>query len=182
MSMVKSDELYKLNVKLQEITNNKDEDFGGVALLLLGDLMQLQPVKGKWIFEKPAHSMWTNRFTIDPLWELCNVYILEKNHRQGKDKEYGDILNRLRFGEHTEEDVLKIKSRISPNFPQGIPEDALVLYGKKKNVMDYNMHKLNQIEGETFTVSARHVHPTLHNFKPKISDEGGVSDTKFLTN
>ena len=180
MSMVKSDELYKLNVKLQEITNNKDEDFGGVALLLLGDLMQLQPVKGKWIFEKPAHSMWTNRFTIDPLWELCNVYILEKNHRQGKDKEYGDILNRLRFGEHTEEDVLKIKSRISPNFPQGIPEDALVLYGKKKNVMDYNMHKLNQIEGETFTVSARHVHPTLHNFKPKISDEGGVSDTQFL--
>ena len=132
MSMVKSDELYKLNVKLQEITNNKDEDFGGVALLLLGDLMQLQPVKGKWIFEKPAHNMWTNRFTIDPLWELCNVYILEKNHRQGKDKEYGDILNRLRFGEHTEEDVFKIKSRISPNFPQGIPEDALVLYGKKR--------------------------------------------------
>ena len=37
--MMKADMLYQLNLRLQEIKQNK-KDFGGVSILLFGDLMQ----------------------------------------------------------------------------------------------------------------------------------------------
>jgi hypothetical protein len=52
ISMVKADLLYQLNLRLQEIKQN-DKIFGGISVLLFGDLMQLKPVLAKWIFEKP---------------------------------------------------------------------------------------------------------------------------------
>ena len=41
-----------------------------------------------------------------------NVMNLEINHRQGKDKEYADMLNRVREGRQTNEDIEKLKERI----------------------------------------------------------------------
>ena len=49
VSMVKSDMLYMLNLKLQEIMENK-RPFGGVAVFLLGDIFQLKPICGRYIF------------------------------------------------------------------------------------------------------------------------------------
>ena len=120
--------------------------------------------------------MWWNRYQWDPLWENFDAFILDKNHRQGDDRLYADILNRLRFGNHTEDDVAQIKSRIVPDFPNHIPSNAMLLYGKKAEVKEYNTKKLNQLEGELFTIPAKHIHPTIKNFKPSISKEGGVSD------
>ena len=39
---------------------------------------------------------------------------LEDNHRQGKDKVYGDLLNRVRTGSQTAEDVALPKTRVRP--------------------------------------------------------------------
>jgi hypothetical protein len=46
MSMVKADMLYQLDFRLKEITQKHNEDFGGVGIILLGDLLQLQPTQG----------------------------------------------------------------------------------------------------------------------------------------
>ena len=179
MSMVKADELYKLDLKLQEIKNN-DLTFGGISVLLFGDLMQLQPVKGRWIYSKPAFTRWINRFAWDSLWDNFSPFILKENHRQGENKEWADTLNRLRYGLHTLDDIELIRSRIVPSFPKDVPEDALFIYGKKYQVEGYNVSKLNSLEGEIFTVSARHIHPSTKNYRPPITSEGAVSDTQFL--
>ena len=50
MSMVKSDQLYQIHMRLQEIKQNK-RDFGGVSILLFGDLMQLPPPRAAQIFQ-----------------------------------------------------------------------------------------------------------------------------------
>ena len=35
---------------------------------------------------------------MDPLWPKFKSVILEENHRQGDDRSYGDMLNRIRVG------------------------------------------------------------------------------------
>ena len=51
ISMVKADLLYQLNIRLQEI-KQYEHIFGGISVLLFGDLMQLKPVLARWIFDQ----------------------------------------------------------------------------------------------------------------------------------
>ena len=53
-------------------------------------------------------------FELDSRWHKFSVLNLEINHRQGKDKEYADMLNRVREAKHTEEDLEKLRERIRP--------------------------------------------------------------------
>ena len=177
MSMVKADDLYKIHLRLQEIKSNFDEDFGGVSIVLLGDLMQLQPVMGKWIFEKPRHASWDARYNSDKLWELFTPYIFSQNHRQGEDKAYADLLNRLRFGQQTEEDIKIIRSRIVESFPNNVPEDALMIYGKNEPVAHYNNQKLEQLEGTAYKSEATHLNNP--GWRRSIKKNGQIADTQF---
>ena len=51
-SMLKADILYRIDLRLREITQNK-QDFGGVLVFLFGDPAQLKPVRGSYIFDAP---------------------------------------------------------------------------------------------------------------------------------
>ena len=51
-SMVSSDNLYNLHKRLQEIFMSQDL-FGGRSVLLVGDIMQLGPVKAAAIYREP---------------------------------------------------------------------------------------------------------------------------------
>ena len=55
VSMVKSDMIYQLDLKLQELKERVGVPFGGVAILDLGDMLQLRPVMGAFAFEKPKN-------------------------------------------------------------------------------------------------------------------------------
>ena len=84
-----------LNLRLQQTLGNK-EPFGGVSLTTVGDLFQLKPVFDKWIFENSqmgynvlASNIWTEYFTLFELTEIM---------RQKDDKEFAELLNRLREG------------------------------------------------------------------------------------
>ena len=56
VSMVKADMLYQLDLKLQELKERVGIPFGGVSIMLLGDILQLRPVLGAFIFEKPKNK------------------------------------------------------------------------------------------------------------------------------
>ena len=51
--MVKSDMLYQLDLRLQEIMEKVGVPFGGVSVFAFGDMMQLRPVMGRFICEAP---------------------------------------------------------------------------------------------------------------------------------
>ena len=112
ISMVKSDMLYQLDFRMQEIMQNQ-KPFGGISIFVFGDLMQLKPVMGNFIFEKPYQKEYEMLHRCNPRWKLFGCIILEKNHRQGKDKGYADLLNRLRIGNETEEDAILEEFSIS---------------------------------------------------------------------
>ena len=53
-SMLSADTLCQIHLRLQEIKMRPEEVFGGVAVVLLGNVIQLPPVNGRYIFEEPA--------------------------------------------------------------------------------------------------------------------------------
>ena len=98
-----------LNARLQQIMGKK-ELFGGISLITVGDLFQLKPVFDKWIFENSvigysalASNIGTENFTLFELTEIM---------RQKDDREFAELLNRLREGKHSEDDVAILEQRL----------------------------------------------------------------------
>ena len=102
ISMVGSGMVNFLNLRLQQIMGTK-EPFGGISLITVEDLFQLKPVFDKWIFENSqtgynalANNIWTDHFMLFELTEIM---------RQKDDKSFAELLNRLREGKQSDDDI-----------------------------------------------------------------------------
>ena len=93
ISMVKADMLYQLDLRLQEIKEIMGVPFGGISLFFFGDILQLKPVCGRYIFDTPQNPSYYLTFKLDSLWQKLSVLNLEINHRQGDDKAYWRKVN-----------------------------------------------------------------------------------------
>ena len=89
-SMIKSDMLYQLDLRLKEVKNQPELLFGGVSVFLFGDILQLRPVKARYIFEEPCSEKYHLAFLTRPLWQNFKVIFLTYNHRQGEDRGYAE--------------------------------------------------------------------------------------------
>ena len=57
MSLVSADMLYKIDAKLKEIFHlRKEIHFAGIGIMLVGDLLQIPPVKAGYIFGAPKND------------------------------------------------------------------------------------------------------------------------------
>ena len=81
VSMVKSDMLYQLDLKLQELKERVGVPFGGVSILVFGDMLQLRPVMGSYIFEKPRNQEFHATFRMDNRWEKFAIINLEEKSK-----------------------------------------------------------------------------------------------------
>lgn len=120
ISMVSNYMLMFLHLRLVEIFRNPDRPFAGKHVIVMGDFMQLPPVREPFIFKDIPWSqafklfgsigfktnIWTDMFTM--------YEELTKIERQSGDEEYGQLLNRLRFGAMNEEDVQRLQERLIP--------------------------------------------------------------------
>jgi ATP-dependent exoDNAse (exonuclease V) alpha subunit len=130
ISMV-SDVLFdKISEYLCIIRKNK-EPFGGVQLVLCGDMCQLPPVQGEYCFKSNA-------------WKHLNIKCVELlvQVRQDGDKVFQQILNDARFGKCTDESFEQLKKLKNPNFGEIKPT---VLYSKNINVDEINIRKYKQL-------------------------------------
>ena len=98
-------DLENLDAKLRRIRSRKDVIFGGMSIVFAGDFHQLQPVK-----VKPKDFLYSYRN--NSLWDMLNSAIILENNHRFKDKEFGEILRRMRMGEDTVEDRKKINTRV----------------------------------------------------------------------
>ncbi len=113
--------------------------FGGIQIILCGDLCQLPPIEQGFIFDSVA--FWTG---CDELWELTEC-------QRQKDPTFFSLLQRARFAELTEEDFLRLEKRIQP-----ITNTAIIptkLFSKNKNVDFINQTELNNLTTEEITCS-----------------------------
>ena len=99
MSLVGSDMLYRIHLRLKDVFGTPvTVPFGGINVVLVGDLLQLPPVKSSYIFSTPNLAQFEGLANAKPLWKEFKPLILKKNHRQGEDKPYAELLNRARVG------------------------------------------------------------------------------------
>ena len=123
-----------VNKRFQEIMGSS-KDLGGIQPLFCGDFFQLPPVCDCWIFQNPRIGY---QLLVENLWQKHVVmYELKEIMRQGEDRNFAEILNRIREGNQTKEDIKTIsqrKNEINKEFDQ---EDAYI-YFDNKNVDAHN--------------------------------------------
>ena len=107
ISMVGNRLFNYINRRLQEFFSTT-ESFGGVSIIAIGDLFQLKPVMDSWIFDDLkggygplASNLWVQHF---------HMFELNEIMRQKDDQTFAELLNRLREGNQTDDDLKTLHS------------------------------------------------------------------------
>ncbi|MDR0306683.1 MAG: AAA family ATPase [Chitinispirillales bacterium] len=113
VSMVRVDLMDMIDVKLK-MANGNDLPFGGKQVIMFGDLYQLPPVvEGEGISDYLG-SIYTSPFFFSaPVFRdhPLAVHELTKVFRQKRDREFIDILNKIRLGTAAQEDLDLLNKR-----------------------------------------------------------------------
>ena len=103
-----------------------------------------------------------------------------ENHRQEGDKEYANILNRIRVGEITDCDMQALKERVRQSDHPDL-HGATVIACQHKAVNKHNFLSLQQIDNELIVIQAINTHDTMPNFRPKIdAKKGTVGSSSYV--
>ena len=117
VSMVRSDIMWAIDRSLRLNRGRPNEPFGGLRLLLFGDLHQLPPVVRDTEVAVHLHEEFGGPFffTVPSLREGCGTSLLELGHvfRQ-EDESLIAVLNKIRDGEASEEDLELLNERVHP--------------------------------------------------------------------
>ena len=97
------------------------------------------------------------------------------NHRQGEDRDYAEILNRIRIGDIHETDIAKLNERVQSL--ANVPKDAAIITCKNKDVNKINEQKLNEMTGQEYTIEATARTETQKTLKPSTEASGAIRNT-----
>ena len=157
----------KLNEVAKIVRYNK-KVWGGIQMILVGDLLQLPPVKDKWIFRSRS---------FEKLMRKGVVVSLTKPKRY-PDKDWYQLLSRIRVGKPNSEDITKLNKRMeaydknwlkfreeqkeykiilakNPNADIDWTIMPTILYSKKRDVAQENYEQLKSLPTEERRYVAR---------------------------
>ncbi|MBM6500799.1 helix-turn-helix domain-containing protein [Flavobacterium macrobrachii] len=149
VSMLRSDLLDAMDFMLQSV-RKRNQPFGGVQVLFIGDLLQLPPVirddewrvlrnyySGKFFFH--AHVVQQN----PPLYiELSKIF------RQTDDR-FISVLNNLRNNTITQNDILILNEFVKPNFDLKANKGYITLTTHNAKADSINQQSLEDLEGNS---------------------------------
>ncbi|MGP5412106.1 exonuclease domain-containing protein [Brachybacterium paraconglomeratum] len=158
-SMVRADLFDALTAALEQYGPRPGTPFGGVQLVLVGDLYQLPPVvtdsEAAWIEERYGTPFFFSARSFDeqsfPVVELSTVF------RQQGDDRLVDLLNAVREGTLLEEARAELNRRTDPDFEPGLDEFWLTLATTNRIVGARNRQMLERLPApvQTFTAQIR---------------------------
>lgn len=158
ISMVRADLLDCIDAFLQTV-RKKPHAFGGVRLIMVGDLHQLPPVVTGGekealdnLYDSPYFfSSRVFRSLFDGLLPQIKLIELETIYRQS-DQRFIDILGRLRNKETTESDLGIINSRLASEGES--LENYIILTAINEQADKMNQIKLDEIHGPVYNFTA----------------------------
>ena len=154
ISMVRSDLLDAIDSVLRRYRNHY-KPFGGVQLLMIGDLAQLTPVVTPEDEEilRPYYDT-PYFFGSKALQQISYVTIqLKKIYRQA-DTTFVDLLNHIRDGHPTAEDLVTLHKRYNPTFLPEAKDGYIRLTTHNRMADEYNDHEMQRLSSQPFTYSA----------------------------
>ena len=155
VSMLRADVLDAIDYRLKSAKRNYNEAFGGVQVLMIGDLYQLPPVvkDHEWSILR-NHYQSSFFFDALALKESGFVYIeLEKIFRQ-QDDVFIRILNNLRNNIATQDDIAELNKHYQENVNNNPIPEVVTLTTHNYRADDINRSALNAIEKKAYTYSA----------------------------
>ena len=139
ISMMGADHFVKLD-QICRAVRESQEPFGGIQLIMFGDFLQLPPVKAEYVFTSP-------------LWDylLPVVIVLTTIHRQ-KDKEFAELLHRVREAKHTKDDMVFLEGCGSKKLEE--LDKQIVLHSHNDSVDQFNKKMLGDIRLDEYIYQA----------------------------
>ena len=144
--------------------------------------LQLKPVRGRYIFEKPSCSDYSEAYGdgSESLWSEFQAIQLTHNHRQqGAERLFAELLNRVRVGKQTQEDLGFLEQHVKQEGDPAIL-DCVRICATVKETVDQNEKKVNELPGKLYCVKATNFTSTKRNFTPMCDKSGRIGDTQFL--
>jgi ATP-dependent DNA helicase PIF1 len=142
-SMLHADQLDLIHRGVQEANRYADMADRSLGILLVGDLAQLPPVKGPWVFTADCwESFAGNTERLDKVWRQDGGPFL-------------DALNHLRSGRGFDAAHLLTMAGARWNTQLDNEFDGTTILPKNDMVNRYNALALSRIQGRAFTVSSR---------------------------
>ncbi|MGM9698122.1 MAG: helix-turn-helix domain-containing protein [Prevotella sp.] len=154
ISMVRSDLLDAIDSVLRRYRNHY-KPFGGVQLLMIGDLAQLTPVVTPEDEEmlRPYYDT-PYFFGSKALQQIDYVTIqLEKIYRQ-TDQQFVNILNNVREGRPTVDDLYVLHTKYEPTFKPKPEEGYIRLTTHNRMADDYNDREMKILTTKPYTYKA----------------------------
>ena len=173
ISMVRADLLDGIDATLRRFRRSK-EPFGGVQLLMIGDLRQLSPVvkDDEWALLR-NHYQTPYFFSSNALMQTRFIGIeLTQVFRQS-DEHFIGLLNQVRGNGINQKTIDELNKRYIPGFD--VKEGYITLTTHNNKARDINDAKLNDLKGKQFkfkaTVSGNfpeYIYPTDYEFVVKV--------------
>lgn len=149
ISMVRCDMLDAADMILRHYRHNR-KPFGGVQLIMFGDLYQLMPVTKEedWNVLKNHYRYRSCYFFCSEVLQKMDYYVvsLEKVYRQ-KDRRFISLLNNIRLGVIKAKDIDFLNTRYAPDFDTPNSDSVVMLKVKNKQTDNYNEDQLDKLKG-----------------------------------
>jgi GTPase SAR1 family protein len=149
ISMVRCDMLDATDMILRHYRHNK-KPFGGIQMILFGDLYQLMPVTKEedWEVLKNYYRYRSCYFFCSEVLQKMEYYVvsLEKVYRQ-KDRDFINLLNNIRLGLIKAKDIDFLNTRYEPDFDTPNSDSVVMLKVKNTQTDNYNEDQLNKLKG-----------------------------------
>ncbi len=139
-----NDELFEKISEFLQIVRRNSKPFGGVQMVLVGDPFQLGPVEGDYFF---TSKIWKDA--------SFKVHTLKMNMRQAEDQNFKSLLDRVRWGKCSEDDLETLKRCQATTFPEGIVPTKL--YAKNINVDAINRAEFDKLSSDVHEYSTWHL-------------------------
>jgi len=149
ISMVRCDLIDVVDKLLRVFRRKKNEPFGGVQVILIGDTFQLAPIArpDEWNILKEFYST-EFFFGSKVIGNNKPVYIeLKKIYRQNE-QEFIDLLNRVRVNQVTANELGILNSKFNPTFSPEKGSNYITLATHNKIVDSTNLTKLAELKTE----------------------------------
>ena len=155
ISMVRADLLDHIDAELRRIRRSY-LPFGGVQLLMIGDLQQLPPIahgEEEMILRQHYKSLYF--FDCKALQNLEYSCIELKNVYRQNDSHFVDILNRARIGRLTPEDIDELNARYLPRFMPRPEDNYIRLVTHNRMVQNVNEGEMTKLDGDEYAFDAK---------------------------
>lgn len=167
ISMVRSDTFEMTNQICQKAKGN-DLPFGGIPVVVVGDLFQLPPV----VSDEAIHNYLINEYggiyffdshVIQKNLDKVRLFELTKSYRQKNAPEFVKLLDAFRIPLSSEKKIELLES-LNSRVTSDLPNDAIYIASSNDEVSSINAEKLDTLPGKLQS------HEALYRIKLKNSD------------